>query len=174
MRAWTVGHSRRTLAELVALLRAHGVRQVIDVRRYPRSRRHPHFDSVTLARELPAASVGYVQTPGLGEFRRPGPGSVNAGVDPAFRGYADYMQTDEFASHLATLMEAAASTPTAIMCAEADPRSCHRSLVADALVARVVEVHHIASDGVAIPHALRPGARVVHGRVSYPGQTEMF
>jgi uncharacterized protein (DUF488 family) len=114
---WTIGHSRRSLAELVALLRAHGVSQVIDVRRYPRSRRHPQFDVAALARDLPVAGIAYAHSPGLGGFRRPRVGSVNTGVEPAFRGYADYMETEEFAGQLATLLEAAASTPTAIMCA---------------------------------------------------------
>jgi uncharacterized protein (DUF488 family) len=171
---WTIGHSRRSLPELVALLRAHGVRQVIDVRRYPRSRRHPQFDTLILARELPAAGIGYAHAPGLGGFRRPRAGSLNTGVEPDFRGYADYMQTDEFAGHLSTLLDAAASTPTAIMCAEADPQSCHRSLIADALVARGVDVRHIVSGTAASPHALRPSARVADRRVSYPGQAELF
>jgi len=171
---WTIGHSRRSLAELVALLRAHGVSQVIDVRRYPRSRRHPQFDVAALARDLPVAGIAYAHSPGLGGFRRPRVGSVNTGVEPAFRGYADYMETEEFAGQLATLLEAAASTPTAIMCAEADPRSCHRSLIADALVARGVEVRHIVSESVATLHLLRPTARVVGGRVSYPGQVDLF
>ena len=171
---WTIGHSRRSLAELVALLRAHGVSQVIDVRRYPRSRRHPQFDVAALARDLPVAGIAYAHSPGLGGFRRPRVGSVNTGVEPAFRGYADYMETEEFAGQLATLLEAAASTPTAIMCAEADPRSCHRSLIADALVARGVEVRHIVSENPSSPHLLRPTAHVANGRVSYPGQVELF
>jgi len=171
---WTIGHSRRSLAELVVLLRAHGVRQVIDVRRYPRSRRHPQFDALVLARELPAAGIGYAHAPGLGGFRRPRAGSLNTAVEPAFRAYADYMQTDEFATHLAALVDAAASTPTAIMCAEADPPRCHRSFIADTLIARGVEVRHIVSEGSAPPHVLRPSARVANGRVSYPGQVELF
>jgi uncharacterized protein (DUF488 family) len=171
---WTIGHSRRSLVELIALLRVHGVSQVIDVRRYPRSRRHPQFDAAALARELPAAGIAYAHAPGLGGFRRPRAGSVNTGVEPGLRGYADFMQTDEFASHLAALLDAAASTPTAIMCAEADPRSCHRSLIADALVARGVEVRHILSESQATPHTLRPTARVAGDRVSYPGQMEML
>lgn len=172
---WTIGHSRRSLAELVALLRAHGVSQVIDVRRYPRSRRHPQFDVATLARDLPVAGIAYAHSPGLGGFRRPRVGSVNTGVEPAFRGYADYMETEEFDRHLAMLLDAAASTPTAIMCAEVDPQSCHRSLIADALVAvGVVEVRHIVSENVARRHFLRPNARVAGGRVSYPGQVQLF
>lgn len=171
---WTVGHSRRSLAELLALVRVHGVSQVIDVRRHPRSRRHPQFDGDALASGLSAAGIRYAPMPGLGGFRPPRPDSVNTGAEPAFRGYADYMQTDEFAGHLAALMTIAALAPSAIMCAEASPQRCHRSLIADALVARGVEVSHILSERLAPPHALNTRARIVAGRVSYPGQTALF
>jgi uncharacterized protein (DUF488 family) len=171
---WTIGHSRRSLAELLALLRVHGVSHVVDVRRYPRARRHPHFDGGALGRELRAAGIGYAHAPGLGGFRRPRAGSANSGVEPASRGYADYMQTDEFAGHLATLTEAALRAPTAIMCAEADPLHCHRSFIADALAACGIEVRHILGESSAVSHALRQSARVAEGRVSYPGPTQLF
>jgi uncharacterized protein (DUF488 family) len=172
---WTIGHSTRSLADLLALLRAHGVARVVDVRRYPHSRRHPRFDTAALARDLPAAGIAYTSTPALGGFRRPRADSPNTALaDPAFRGYADYMQTDEFAEHLAALVHSAADTPTAIMCAEAEPESCHRSLIADALVAHGVEVRHIVDAGPGLAHVLRPIARTTNRRVSYPGQGELF
>ena len=171
---WTIGHSRRSLAELVALLRAHGVSQVIDVRRYPRSRRHPQFDVAALARDLPVAGIAYAHSPGLGGFRRPRVGSVNTGVEPAFRGYADYMETDEFAAAVDGLLAAARERPTAIMCSEAVPWRCHRSLLSDALVARGVEVRHILGPGPAEPHTLTAGARVEGTRVVYPGEPDLF
>ena len=175
MAVWTIGHSTRSLADLRALLRAHGVASVVDVRRLPHSRRHPQFDTVARACDLPAAGVAYHHAPGLGGFRRPRPASTNTAIrEPAFRGYADYMQTDEFASHLATLIELAAQVPTAIMCAEARPESCHRFFIADALVAHGVEVHHILDAGAPLPHALQPDARVAHGRVTYPGPPDLF
>jgi uncharacterized protein (DUF488 family) len=171
---WTIGHSTRSLGELILLLHAHHVRRVVDVRRYPRSRRHPQFDAATLARDLPAAGITYTSAPGLGGFRRARPDSPNTGVDEAFRGYADHMQTDAFEAELGALLRAAATAPTAIMCAEADPHGCHRSFIADALIARGVEVRHVVDPGPAVPHRLRAEARVVGDRVTYPGQDELF
>jgi uncharacterized protein (DUF488 family) len=172
---WTIGHSTRTLDELVALLRGHGVTTIADVRRFPRSRRHPHFDSAALARELPKAGVAYVHLPGLGGFRHARRDSPNtAWRNSSFRGYADYMQTDEFAGHLTALIALADATPTAIMCAEAVPWRCHRSLIADALVARDIAVRHILSAVSAAPHALNEAARVDGTRVVYPGQPGLF
>ncbi|TMQ24134.1 MAG: DUF488 domain-containing protein [Candidatus Rokuibacteriota bacterium] len=175
MDAWSVGHSTRTLEDLVALLHEHGVRLVADVRRFPRSRRHPQFDTAALADALPAAGVAYVHLPGLGGFRRAQRDSPNtAWRNSSFRGYADYMQTDEFAGHLAALVALAGATPTAIMCAEAVPWRCHRSLIADALVARGTVVRHILGPGRADPHALNATARVDGTRVTYPGAPELF
>jgi uncharacterized protein (DUF488 family) len=172
---WTIGHSTRTLAELVALLRAHDVRAVVDVRRYPRSRRHPQFDAAVLASALPADGIAYEPAPGLGGFRRARPDSDNTALpDDGFRGYADYMQTDEFARHLTALRATAARTPTAIMCAEAAPGHCHRSFIADALVALGLEVRHIVGSAPAQAHRLRAAARVDGGRLTYPGQVPLF
>jgi uncharacterized protein (DUF488 family) len=172
---WTVGHSTRSLEALVQLVRGHGVTTLADVRRFPRSRRHPQFNTDTLARELPAAGLAYVQLAGLGGFRRPRPDSPNtAWRNASFRGYADYMQTPEFARHLEHLLALAAAAPTAIMCAEAVPWRCHRSLIADALVAHGVTVHHILGPGRAQVHRLTASARVVGTRVEYPGQTQLF
>jgi uncharacterized protein (DUF488 family) len=172
---WTIGHSTRSLADLLARLRAHGVARVVDVRRFPHSRRHPRFDTAALARDLPAAGIAYTSTPALGGFRRPHPDSPNTALaDSAFRGYADYMQTDEFAEHLVALIASAVQAPTAIMCAEAHPEACHRSFIADALVARGIDVHHILGDGPTLPHALRPHARMTNNRVTYPGHPDLF
>ena len=171
---WTIGHSTRTLAALVGVLRAHGVTRVVDVRRFPRSRRHPHFDAAVLASELPSLGVAYTHAPGLGGFRRARPDSGNTGLhNVSFRGYADYMQTGEFARELADLL-AAARAPTAIMCAEAVPWRCHRSLIADAVLARGVEVRHILDEERAGLHAFTAGARVEAGRVTYPGPPDLF
>lgn len=171
---WTIGHSTRSLADLIALLRAHGVAHVVDVRRFPRSRRHPQFDADALARDLPAAGLAYTPAPALGGFRRARPHSDNTGLPDTFRGYADYMQTADFAHHLDVLIAAAAATPTAIMCAEAVPAHCHRSLIADALLARDVEVRHIVGPVRADAHVLTAAARLAAGRVSYPGQRTFF
>ena len=172
---WTIGHSTRSLEALLALLHAHGIERLVDVRRFPRSRRHPQFDVATLARDLPAASLTYRHLPGLGGFRRPRADSRNTGWhNTSFRGYADYMETEEFAGHLATLLDEARAGRTTIMCAEAVPWRCHRALIADALVGRGVEVRHILGSGPTELHVLRPGARVARGRVTYPGEPDLF
>jgi len=172
---WTIGHSTRPLETLVALLRAHGIERVADVRRFPRSRRHPHVNTDALARDLPAAGLAYRHLPGLGGFRRARADSRNTGWSiPSFRGYADYMETEEFAAHLAALLDEARLGPTAIMCAEAVPWRCHRSLISDALLARGVEVRHILGPERAELHALTAGARVEGARVVYPGEPDLF
>jgi uncharacterized protein (DUF488 family) len=172
---WTVGHSTRSLSGLIELLQEHRVARLADVRRNPRSRRYPHFDAEALARDLPAAGITYVHAPGLGGFRTPSADSVNtAWRTSAFRGYADYMQTPEFATHLDALVLAAATVPTAVMCAEASPSRCHRALLADALLVRGIEVRHILGPGRTEAHTLTPDARVLDGRLSYPGEPELF
>jgi uncharacterized protein (DUF488 family) len=172
---WTVGHSTRSLSELTALVRAHGVELIADVRKIPRSRRHPHFDRETLPAALAAAGLGYVHLPGLGGLRREHRDSINrAWRNPSFRAYADYMQTPAFAEELDRLLALGRERPVAIMCAEAVWWQCHRSLIADALVARGEPVLHILTPQRAEPHALRDFARVEAGRVSYPGEPELF
>jgi uncharacterized protein (DUF488 family) len=172
---FTVGHSTRTLEELVGLVRPHGVELIADVRKIPRSRRHPHFDAATLPETLGEAGLGYVHLAGLGGLRRERRDSINrAWRNPSFRAYADYMQTPEFAAELDRLLDLGRGRRVAIMCAEAYWMHCHRSLIADALVARGETVFHIATPDRAEPHRLRDFARVDAGRVTYPGEPELF
>ena len=166
---WTVGHSTRTFEDLVALLRAHAIAAVVDVRTVPRSRRHPHFWKEALAERLPAAGVAYIHMPGLGGLRKPRRDSPNTGWrNEGFRGYADYMQTDDFDRYLEPLMEQAGSTRLTLMCAEAVPWRCHRSLLADALVVRGFEVLHITSPATPSQHVLTPWAHRDGTRLTYP------
>ena len=167
---FTIGHSTRALDEFVAALRAHGVEELADVRLIPRSRRHPHFNDDALAVSLPDAGIDYVPFKSLGGRRRAAKDSINTGWrNASFRGYADFMQTDAFAAALDELMELARARPTAMMCAEAVPWRCHRSLIADALLVRGWNVLDIYDERKAAPHKLTPFARVEGTRVTYPG-----
>ena len=167
---YTIGHSTRTARELIELLRAHGVEQVVDVRTIARSRHNPQFTRLALARSLRAAKIGYRHLKALGGLRRARPDSINLGWrNASFRGYADYMQTEDFAAGLARLEHLAARRPTVIMCAEALPWRCHRSLIADALTVARWRVLHIQSRKTARPHKRTPFLRVRSGRLVYPG-----
>jgi uncharacterized protein (DUF488 family) len=168
---YSIGHSTRPLAELLALLRAHGVRQVVDVRRYPASRRHPQFARDALAAALAAAGIGYRHEPDLGGRRAARLDSPNtAWRNPGFRGYADHMASAAFAAALARLIGVAHERPTAMLCAEAVPWRCHRRLIADALVARGEAVGHILGAGPVQRHVLSPHAvRGPRGELRYPG-----
>jgi len=153
----TIGHSTRTLAEFLTLLEAHHIARIVDVRRFPGSRRHPHFSGPALAAALAGAGIGYTHLAGLGGFRKPRPESPNVGLrHPMFRGYADHMDTPEFAAGLAVLLEVAGRERVAAMCAEALPAQCHRRLLADALVARGHAVWHVLDLRRIEPHALAP------------------
>jgi uncharacterized protein (DUF488 family) len=167
---FTIGHSSHAVDAFAGLLRGAGVTQVADVRRWPRSRRHPHFDDDALAVELAAHGIGYAHLAELGGHRDPVPGSGNDGWDaPAFNGYADHLASDEFARGLARLLELAVARPTAVMCAEGDWRRCHRRLVADVLVARgLAQVGHITPAGAVEAHALTDFAVVEDGLPRYP------
>lgn len=167
---WTIGHSTRSLEEFLHLLHAEGIRLLADVRAFPYSRRHPQFNTDVLPRSLQDAGIDYRHVPKLGGRRKGAPGSLNVGWRNAgFRGYADYMQTPQFAQGLEELIEIAQRQPIAIMCAEAVPWRCHRSLVADAMVARGWSVLDIVGAGKIQRHVLPSWARVQDGRVSYPG-----
>ena len=173
LRLHTIGHSTQTIEELISLLQAHGVTQLVDVRAIPRSRRHPQFNREVMPASLGTAGIGYTHMPGLGGLRKPRADSINTGWRNAgFRGYADYMQTAEFAANLAALLDRAREASTAIMCAEAAPWRCHRSLIADALVVRGVEVRHITSATRAEPHTLTAFARVEGFAITYPAGGE--
>jgi uncharacterized protein (DUF488 family) len=165
----TIGHSTRSLEELLELLEAHGVEHLVDVRTIPRSRHNPQFNRERLARELPRVGLGYTHMPALGGLRHARPDSSNGGWrNASFRGFADYMQTPDFEAGLGALIESAAAARTAIMCAEAVPWRCHRSLIADALYARGIRVEHILSVTRAEPHVLTAFAVVEGVRVMYP------
>jgi uncharacterized protein (DUF488 family) len=169
LRIYTVGHSTRSFEDFAALLEAHGVRQLADIRTIPRSRRHPQFERDALERTLALRGIEYRHVPGLGGLRRPRPDSPNTGWrNESFRGYADYMGTPPFEQALDELLAFARVAPTAVMCAEAVWWRCHRALLADALVARAVEVRHILSTAIPAPHQLNPMARIDGGRVTYP------
>ncbi len=164
----TIGHSTRPLDELVELLRAHGVTRVVDVRTVPRSRHNPQFNRDTLPEALRAAGIGYVHMPGLGGLRKPDRDSPNLGWrNASFRGFADYMLTPAFEENLKVLIEQARQDPVVIMCAEAVPWRCHRSLIGDALVVRGVRVEHIMSATRRDPHVVTPWARVEGTRLKY-------
>ena len=165
----TIGHSTHTADEFLALLEAYDINGVADVRKIPRSRRHPHFAAEALAALLSSRAIEYMHLPDLGGLRKPRPDSPNGGWrHPAFRGYADYMQTKEFAVALDRLIGFAQRRQVAIMCAEAKWWQCHRQLIADALVARQLEVRHILSRRQAASHSLTPFGRVMGDVVQYP------
>jgi uncharacterized protein (DUF488 family) len=150
-------------------LRKNRVELLVDVRTVPASRRMPHFARSALERSLPAHGIEYRHMSELGGLRKPKSDSTNLGWrNVSFRGYADYMQTDAFRDALAELERVAATKRVAIMCAEAVPWRCHRSLIADALVVDGVEVRHITGTGEPASHRLTPFARVVAGRITYP------
>ena len=165
----TVGHSTRTLDEFIALLAAHSVSRLIDVRTVPRSRHNPQFNRDTLPAALEAAGIRYAHVAGLGGFRRTHPGSLNMGWrNVSFRGFADYMQTPEFAENLAGLIEQAGHERIALMCAEAVPWRCHRSLIADALVVHGIRAEEIINATRLQVHMLTSFASVDGTVVTYP------
>jgi uncharacterized protein (DUF488 family) len=172
----TIGHSTHPIEEFVRILAAHGIRQLVDVRTIPRSRRNPQFNRENLPASLEAAGIGYLHMPGLGGLRHPRKDSINTGWrNASFRGYADYMQTPEFDENLNDLMQLASKAPSAIMCAEAVPWRCHRSLIADALLARgVVPVLEILSATKIQPHVMTPFAKALGQQVTYPSQSTPF
>src|SRR6476469_2557205 len=170
MTIWTIGHSTRTAEHFVALLKAHGIECLVDIRTVPRSARNPQFNRDELPATLAAQGIQYRHAAGLGGLRHPRRDSLNtAWNNDSFRGYADYMQTQEFTRNLEDLVHLAQDQRTAIMCAEAVPWRCHRSLVADALAARGIEVRHIMTESSAKPHRITSFAHLDGELVSYPG-----
>jgi uncharacterized protein (DUF488 family) len=167
---FTVGHSTRSLDEFVHLLKAHGIRRLIDIRTIPHSRHNPQFNRETLSKFLRNRRINYRHMKALGGLRHARVDSVNRGWrNASFRGFADYMQTSEFKEALDKLIALAVQKRTAIMCAEAVPWRCHRSLISDALTVRGIEVMDIFSDSNVKPHTMTPMARVRREQITYPG-----
>jgi len=171
MRIYTIGHSTRTFDELVEALRSFGVRLLVDIRTIPRSRHTPQFNREALSRRLPRRGIRYWHLKDLGGLRKPHADSRNtAWHNASFRGFADYMETEEFSAALRELRKNAREEgPAAVMCAEAVPWRCHRSLVADALTARGDSVFHIMGPGKGGLHEMTAWAKVEGRRVTYPG-----
>jgi Protein of unknown function, DUF488 len=165
----TIGHSTHPIDQFIELLRQHGVERLVDIRTIPRSRRNPQFNREALAKSVEDQGIGYVHLKELGGLRHPRRDSINTGWRNAgFRGYADYMQTAEFEEALRRLLQLCEGKRCAAMCAEAVPWRCHRSLLADALVARGIPVEHILSGRRRNVHSLTPFARIENGRLIYP------
>jgi uncharacterized protein (DUF488 family) len=169
----TIGHSTRALEEIVKALQARKVERLLDIRTIPRSRHNPQFNLESLAAALPRAGIAYDHRKGLGGLRHPRADSPNAGWrNESFRGYADYMQSEMFAAELEAVIGLAQGERIALMCAEALPWRCHRSLVADALAVRGIAVEHIMGAGESLPHRLTPFAHVEGTRITYPPAQE--
>ncbi|MDA8168941.1 MAG: DUF488 domain-containing protein [Nitrospiraceae bacterium] len=168
---YTIGHSTRLISDFVWLLKKFGITMLVDVRSVPRSSFNPQFNIDALPETLKNAGIGYQHIKGLGGLRHPLKSSPNTGwKNSSFRGFADYMLTEEFNENLDELIELAKAEKVAVMCAEALPWRCHRNLISDALVARGVRVEHIISDKSLQPHTLNPEARVEGLKITYPAR----
>ena len=168
---FTIGHSTRATVDFTRLLKAHNVQRVIDVRTIPRSRHNPQFNRDQLSPALHSARIHYRHMPGLGGLRHARRDSPNIGWrNASFRGYADYMQTSAFEESLAGCIELAKRQRVVLMCAEAVPWRCHRSLIADALLVRGIDAREITSAIRTRPHALTPWARVSGTQITYPAE----
>lgn len=169
MRVYTIGHSTHPIEEFIGMLKAHGIQRLVDIRTIPRSRHNPQFAVPGLASHLKRHGIDYVRLEKLGGLRKTTPDSVNqAWRNKSFRGYADYMQTPDFAAGLEELISLADQNNSVIMCAEAVPWRCHRSLVGDALLVRDIEVWDIMTEKSAKPHTMTPFAKVDGQRITYP------
>ena len=167
----TIGHSTRTLEEFIGLLRFHEATRVVDVRTVPRSRYNPHFNEASLPASLKKAGLGYVHMPGLGGLRHAKRDSLNpAWRNASFRGFADYMQTPEFEQSLDELIQLANRERIVLMCAEAVPWRCHRSLIADALLVRGIRTEDIMGPNRRQVHTLTPFAEVRGTTITYPAE----
>jgi uncharacterized protein (DUF488 family) len=168
---WTIGHSTRPIDEFMAILNAHGIASLADVRTIPKSRHNPQFTGNLLAASLQEAGIRYLHCPGLGGLRKPSRTSHNAGWKNAgFRGFADHMETAEFEQAFDELLNTARRHPTAVMCAEALWWRCHRSLISDALLVGGVNVVHLMNLHKIEPHRLTSFAKIINDRLSYPAQ----
>lgn len=167
---WTIGHSTRSIEEFIGLLQAYELEAVADVRRFPGSRRLPQFEKDALASRLSDCGIAYHWLPSLGGRRRPRKDSINTGWrNVSFQGYADHLESPEFAAGLSELLQISAGARTTLMCAEAVWWRCHRRLIADVLCLRGIAVTHILDTAHAAPHSLAAPAVVVDGRLTYPG-----
>ena len=173
MQIWTIGHSTRAIDEFMSLLEENQIKLLIDVRMFPGSKRYPQFNKDVLADSLIAHGIRYEHFPELGGKRKTNPDSRNtAWRNASFRGYADYMETEQFQKGIDRLLDVAAHAgPTAIMCAEAVWWRCHRSLIADYLKSRGTEVLHILGAKKVEPHPYTPAARIVNGKLSYAAES---
>lgn len=169
MIVFTIGHSNRSIEDFLSLLKFHDIKMVVDVRTIPKSRHNPQFNLDTLPRSLAGKGIGYVHLAGLGGLRHARRDSINTGWrNTSFRGFADYMQTPEFKAALNQLVDLAQHQVVTIMCAEAVPWRCHRSLIADALSVRGTEVREVIGSGSARLHQLTPWASVDGEEITYP------
>jgi uncharacterized protein (DUF488 family) len=170
---FTIGHSTHSTEEFIALLHAHRIRHLVDVRSIPKSRHVPQFNSDALASSLRSGGIEYSHLKALGGRRHMRKDSINTGWrNASFRGYADYMATPPFGEGLEALTQIAAATPTAIMCAEAVPWRCHRSLIADALILKGWQVRDILTAAPATEHKLTPFLKSINGQPTYPDPDE--
>jgi uncharacterized protein (DUF488 family) len=176
MRIWTIGHSTRSIDTFISLLKANGITVLADVRTWPGSKRYPQFNKEKLSQSLGKAGIRYEHFPELGGRRKAKPDSKNtAWRNESFRGYADYMETEEFNKGVKRLLDlAAAAGPTAIMCAEAVWWRCHRSLISDYLKVRGIEVMHILDANKTEPHPYTSAARIVDGKLSYAAENTLL
>ena len=173
----TIGHSNHPIERFIELLKQHAVEELADIRRFPGSRAHPHFNRERLQETLESYGIAYVWIEALGGRRKPISGATSHNLgwrNASFRNYADYLATEEFGRGLETLVQAASARTTAMMCAEGLWWQCHRRLVSDVLTARGVAIEHIMPDGKLKPHALTSSAVVVDGRVTYPAPNGLF
>jgi len=175
VKIWTIGHSTREIDKFISLLQENGIKLLTDVRMFPGSKRYPQFNRESLAGSLGQSGIRYEHFPELGGRRKTRPDSRNtAWRNASFRGYADYIETNEFRNGIARLLDLANVTgPTAIMCAEAVWWRCHRSLISDYLKARGVDVIHILDAGKTEPHPYTSAARIVAGELSYASETHL-
>lgn len=170
---WTIGHSTLSIEDFIARLKSFDIKLLADVRSFPGSRRYPHFNRGALNDSLGAAGIDYVHLPELGGRRRPLPDSLNmTWRNESFRGYADYMETDQFRAGIDRLLALARDRRTAIMCSEAVWWRCHRSMISDYLKAKGVDVIHILAAGKSEAHPYTSAARIVNGELSYRGVLE--
>ena len=173
MKLWTIGHSTRTIDEFISLLQANQIRLLVDVRSLPGSKRYPQFNKEALADSLGKTGIRYEHFPELGGRRKAKPESKNtAWRNASFRGYADFMETEEFRKGVERLLDLAGGAgPTAIMCAEAVWWRCHRALIADYLKAHGTEIRHIMDANKTEPHLYTSAARIVNGELSYAAES---